>query len=505
MRRELLRTGHEDGVALVAAVGAIMILLVISFGLILYGQNALTKVMEQKKYVKALNLADAGVDHVSWLYKNRSLPDSYYTTTITLNFGSEGQCKLRVYEGDVGFEKRIVSVGYAPDGTKKAVEVTLFSMNIWDLLLSAGNNTENRRPGGSGGIQGNGMVQGPLYIRGNLPMLQGTFDLYEGPLFVKDGSIVKGSTAGNIGTAAQRVQAYVEGNASGAIFNKQMRPLTSNEQLEAMNIYLSKLSRKVPDIEFPAITQSVLDENWNTARLEATDNKLPSYPASASTINFNEATISKMLGGTMTYYKVVDNDGAANASLKASGTIRIGSGSSFGIVDVDGDGAITNTDRNYWEFAYDASQRQLYIRGTVFVDGDVSFDGNVVYTGRGTLVINGTCTINGQLLASSDYPEVNALGLVVNGDLRIAVGSANDNVDDVEVAAFVQGDTIFSANNTQFYGAMIAGYIDMASANNIKLILAEALPSNLPPSLPASQSNIVTIIGWREVRVPAGF
>jgi hypothetical protein len=129
----------------------------------------------------------------------------------------------------------------------------------------------------------------------------------------------------------------------------------------------------------------------------------------------------------------------------------------------------------------------------------------VVYTGRGTLVINGTCTINGQLLASSDYPEVNALGLVVNGDLRIAVGSANDNVDDVEVAAFVQGDTIFSANNTQFYGAMIAGYIDMASANNIKLILAEALPSNLPPSLPASQSNIVTIIGWREVRVPAGF
>lgn len=498
---------NESGVALVAAVGSILLLVIVGFGLMVYGENSLMKVIESRKYTKALNLADAGVDHVTWLYKNRSVPDSYYSGINTIDLGDDGKSKFRVYEGDMGFEKKIISVGYLPDGTKKAVEVTVFSMNIWDLLLSAGSDDSNRRTGGSGGIQGNGMVSGPLYIRGDLPMLLGTFDIFEGPLFIKKGSLVKGSVSGYVGKSSEKIRAYIEGNEQGAIFRRQgqtLTPLETTQQMEAVNIYISKLSRKVPDIEFPAITEEVLRENRELATKEASDNILPTYPESGTKYNFNEASISKIYPWAINY-KVIDNNTQLDRSVTTPTVI--GGASSFGLVDANGDGLINNVDNSYYEFAYrgTGTPKRLYIRGTVFVDGDLVFDSDILYEGRGTIVVNGNCTINGKLLAVADFPSNNSLGLVVNGDLKINTNSPNDTVDDVQAAVFVQKDVIFNSSNTRFHGAMIAGYIDMASANNIQLILADALPANLPPSLPASTANIVTIIGWREIAVPAGF
>lgn len=505
---------NEKGVALVAAVGTILILIVIVFGLMAYGQNSLAKIIEHKKYIKALNLGDSGVEHVTWLFKNQSLPDSYYDNITTLDFGDKGICRFKVYQGSLGFEKRVISVGVLPDGTKKAIEVTLFSINIWDLLLSAGEDKSDRRPGGSGGIQGNGLVRGPLYIRGNLPILLGTFDIYEGPLFVKDGSIIKGSASGYIGTSVERVSAFVTGTDAGAIFKKQgssFIPLTTQEEWETVNIYLSRLSRNVPDIEFPALTNSVLQEMYDKAKQEGSDNILPSYPESGTKYSFIEgnlvAQISAVIGVPgMTNYKVIDNNGTLDRSLKTAGiTITIGGSTSFGLVDANGDGLVSSLDTNYYEFAYDGTSKKLYIRGTIFIDGDVVIDPNIMYEGRGTLVVNGSIRINNKLLASSDFPQTNAIGLVVKDNLNVYTSSANDEVDDLQVAVYTEGDVSFYSNNTRFYGAMIAGFIDMASANNIQLILAEALPGNLPPSLPASDSNIVSITGWREIAVPSGF
>lgn len=502
---------EEKGIAIIAAVGAVVVLLVLSFGLIVYTENALQKVIEHRRYVKALNLADAGIDHVTWLYKTDSLPDSYYDNKVTLDFGSEGKCVFQVEQGDVGFEKRVISVGYAPDGTKKAVRVTLFSMNIWDLMLSAGNENPDRRPGGSGGIAGNGMVQGPLYIRGGLPMLFGTFDIYEGPLFVKDGSVIKGSSAGNLGTSIEPLTAYIEGDENGAIFKKQGNNLVPLDPwTPSMNIYISNLSRKVPDIEFPALTQELIQDLYNLSSQEGSDDEMPSYPKGASTIGFNESlfipTVRTAFGiPAITNYKVIDNNGAPDQSLVVAGqNVNIGP-ASFGMLDIDGDSDIDNTDSTYYEFSYNAATRELFIRGTVFIDGNLVISLPVSYQGRGTLVVNGNCVISDALLASSDFPQTNAIGLVIKGDLYINTPSSNDAIDDVQAAIYTEGDVVFGSTNTRFYGAMIAGYIDMTSANNIQLVLADALPSNLPPSLPAAESNIVTIIGWKEIPVPAGF
>ena len=504
----------EKGVALVAAVGTILILIVIVFGLVAYGQNSLAKIIEHKKYVKALNLGDSGVEHVTWLFKNQSIPDSYYNNITTLDFGDKGICRFKVYQGSLGFEKRVISVGILPDGTKKAIEVTLFSMNIWDLLLSAGEDKNDRRPGGSGGIQGNGLVRGPLYIRGNLPILLGTFDIYEGPLFVKDGSIIKGSASGYIGTSSERISAFISGKDEGAIFKKQgnnIVPLTTQAEWEAVNIYLSRLSRNVPDIEFPALTDSVLQQMYSKAKQEGSDNVLPSYPETGSKYSFNEGNLVAQVSTvfevpTMTNYKVIDDNDTVDRSLKTAGkTITIGGNTSFGLVDANGDGLVDTLDTNYYEFAYDGTSKKLYIRGTVFVDGDIIIGPNITYEGRGTLIVNGSIRINNKLLASSDFPQTNAIGLVVKDNLDVYTSSANDEVDDLQAAVYTEGDVTFYGNNTRFYGAMIAGFIDMASANNIQLILADALPGNLPPSLPASESNIVSITGWREIAVPAGF
>lgn len=508
------RLEEEKGVALVGALGTILILIVIVFGLMTYGQNSLQKIIEHKKYIKALNLADAGVEHVTWLFKNKSLPDSYYNNIVTLDFGDRGVCKFKVYQQPLGFEKRVVSVGILPDGTKKAVEVTLFSMNIWDLLLSAGEDKNNRRPGGSGGIQGNGLVRGPLYIRGNLPILLGTFDIYEGPLFLKDGSLIKGSVSGNVGESTQPIDAFITGTDQGAIFRKvgnSLISLTTKEEWESVNIYLSRLSRNVPDIEFPALTDDVVKRMYDTAKREGSDNILPSYPETGTKYPYDEGSLVSRVRAvlkvpTMTNYKVIDDDNIPNRSLKTAGkTITIGGNNSFGIVDANSDGVIDNSDTSYYEFAYDGNAKKLYIRGTIFIDGDLVMNPGITYEGRGTIVVNGSVRLNNTLKASGDFPQTNSLGLVIKDNLEIYTSSSNDNIDDLQLAVYTEGDVTFYSNNTRFYGAMIAGFIDMESANNIQLILADALPANLPPSLPASESNIVSITGWREIAVPPEF
>lgn len=499
----------EQGAALIAVAGATLLLIGVTFGLIVLLENANQKIIEYRSYQKALNLADAGVDHVTWLFKTKSFPESYMNQIMEIDFGSEGRCRFKVTEGSAGFEKIIYSVGYAPHGYKKAVKVTIFSMNIWDLLLSAGNQNPDRRPGGSGGIEGNGRVVGPLYVRGGLPNLSGTFDIYEGPLFIKNGILVKQSSAGYVGTSAEPIRAYIDGNEYGATFRKSGNSVVPIDPWSpGLNVYISNLSRKVPDIEFPALTPSELERLRNVASQEGADNILPSYPQGASKINFNESPITANVRTGLSMpgisnYKVIDEDGSINQSI---GTLTLDT-QKFGFVDVNSDGVVNNLDTQYFEFAFDGtvSPKSLYINGIVFIDGNLTINGPVLYMGKGTFIVNGSITINNTLLAGSNYPQVNALGLGVKRDTYINTGSANDDIDDVQVALFTEGDVVFTGNNSKFYGTLIAGFIDMTSAQNIKLVLADAMPGNLPPSLPASESNIVTIQGWKEIQIPEGF
>lgn len=500
---------REDGIALISVAGAIILLAVLGFGLIVFVNNTLQKVYEYRQYQKALNLADAGVDHVTWLYKNDAVPQDYYNNITTIDFGSEGICRFMVKEGSMGFEKVVYSVGITPDGYKKAVKVTLFAMNIWDLLLSAGNQNPDRRPGGSGGIKGNGAIIGPLFVRGGLPNLSGTFDIYEGPLFIQNGILVKQSTAGYVGTSAEPIKAYIEGNEYGAVFRRSGTDIIPIDPWSPeLNVYISSLSRKVPDIEFPALTPELLQRRRELALAEATDSQLPSYPETASKVFFNENMITAELRTALSLplmeaYKVIDDNGTLDGSL---GSLTLNN-QKFGFVDANGDGFIDNLDYPYLEFAFDGSSspKVLIVNGTVFVDGNLTISGPVAYYGKGTFVVNGDFSLSNTLLAGGSYPQTNALGLAVKGNSYFNVGSANDDIDDVQIALFTEGDVIFTKNNTRYFGALIAGFIDMTSAQNITLELADALPDNLPPSLPASEANIVTITGWKEIPVPAGF
>lgn len=506
---KLFRAKEEKGVAIVTVAGAVILLVILGIGLLSYIQNAYQKIHEYRQYQKALNLADAGVDKITWLYKNNAIPASYVGKIITLDFGNDGICKIKIEEGSLGFEKVVYSVGYTPQGYKKAIKVTLFSMNIWDLLLSAGNQNPDRRPGGSGGIEGNGMVFGPLYVRGGLPNLSGTFDIYEGPLFIKNGILVKQSAAGNVGTSSEPIRAYIDGNEYGAVFRRSGNKLIPIDPfVPELNLFISSLSRKVPDIEFPALTPSELERLRGVALNESSDNVLPSYPQNVAKVNYPEWQITasarvELNLPLMPAYKVIDNDNALNGSLNNF----VLSNQKFGFVDANGDGRIDSADEAYYEFAFDGTQPQkkLVINGTVFVDGNLTIQGPIRYTGKGTLIVNGNLRIVNTLTASGNYPLINALGLAVKGNSTIAIQSANDNIDDIQVALFTEGDVVFTNNNTRYYGALIAGFIDMTSAQNIQLVLADALPGNLPPSLPASESNIVTVTGWKEIAVPPGF
>jgi hypothetical protein len=510
---------REKGVTTIVVIGLFLVLTILAAGVLALAVQGLQAVIENKRYVKALNIAEAGLDRVLWDLQEEGIDSVLSEPEFSLTF-DDGIAEVSITtEGAGAFQLKVISVGRltedsSPTTYVKAVEATLFSINIWDMNFAGG--SQQAVQTGTSGITGNGTFIGPLFVRGSLP-LGGNSAIYEGPIFIREGQIIVQSNSVTLGTSSDHIEySYIDGDPP--IVDKQGNEIPQSEW-EGRGIYIDQLYGNTPEIDLPTLNDTKLQTYRQKAEDESTDNTLSGTTQTASFVNENEILYPQVQnafpGVGSGKYKVIDND-TENSSLgEGSFNVTLGAGTpSFGLVDVDGDSEITD-DRPYWEFAWDTTNSTLYVNGTVFIDGDLSLgDGvsTINYMGRGTIVVNGDIILRSHLLAS-DFPQTSAIGLVAAGKLDIRIPTSfSDPSDpygsdpDIQGAFFALGDVDFSnsAQYTKTRGTIIGGRFIF---ENIKPILQvdPDLPDKLPPSLPGSPSEEgyhASVTSWREIPPP---
>jgi len=352
----------------------------------------------------------------------------------------------------------------------------------------------------------------------------------EGPLFVKNGSVSVASS-GQLGSPTQYIRVFCDGTVP-----------PNDDKGGAGGVFVSQVSRSVPDITLPSVSQEQLEQWATKAQAESVDNIMG--PADRSTVANLEASGSdpntyatmqppnsvtwtrqyadtRPAGTRHACYKFIGNaDGTISPRGQGTTALTIG-GRSFGSwgslvttgTNLPGDGHYTLAN-SHDDFAYDDVRNILYIEGTVFVDGPVTFAEDMYYIGNGTIVANGNITINGMLRpygsttpdGTGNYNWIGeqnkwALGLATPGNLIVATQdnnplSGNSNLEEARKAsptvagAFYAEGVVTFQHNVLMRGSVIAGRID-SQHPNMCLVTNPLLPTYLPQSLPGVDTGLL--------------
>ncbi|MHB8706396.1 MAG: hypothetical protein ACYC77_07775 [Coriobacteriia bacterium] len=486
---------------MVTVLGVIAVITVLAMGSYYLASESLHESLRVEEQSKAFRVANSGLDGVlvsftdatvaSEFPKYGSTPDGSYTVTLE-DLGS-GEYRLR-------------STGMASDGSTETVTQQFYYMNLWKMNFAG--TGDQTLISGSGGLAGTSNIIGPFYMKGNLAIAN-NMSVLEGPLFVKNGSVSVGSS-GALGQSTEYVKVYCDGAVPPNV-----------DKGGAGGVFVSSVSRSVPDITLPTIDQEDLEQWATKAQAESIDNikgyadrtpqvanletvSLPPSGADYLTMqppNSAVWTRAKADATNLNYKFIGSTDGTI--AVKGAGVrgLVIG-GRSFGSfgsvtttdgVNLAGDGHYTIA--NSWDdFAYDDVNNRLYIAGTVFVDGPLTITEDVTYIGNGSIVCNGDIRIDGYLrpYGTNVQGENNgwALGLVTPSDILVTASAANaynaetarDEVPTLAGAFYAEGVVHFTSN-VLMRGSVIAGRID-SDHPNMCLITNPLLPTYLPESLP---------------------
>ena len=499
----------DDGIAMLTVIGVMLVVTALAIGSFTLARQVLHTSVRVEDESRAYRAATSGLDTVLSTFTEESAgfpvagttPDGSYTVDV-LDLG--------------GGEFRLRSVGTGLDATTETVSQQFYFMNLWKMNF-AGTGPQSLLSGTSG-FNGTSNILGPFYMKGNFRVEQNMM-VREGPLFVRGGSISVNSN-GLLGTPSNPIKVFCDGSI----------PANTGGTTTSRGVYISTMSRSVPDITLPVLDDALMQQWASKAQAESIDNVLG--PASRTPQRANlEAS-----GGNPGSYRTIQPPNSAtwsrakahptNANYKfvgpASGTISamgqgtthltIG-GTTFGSwgslvttdgVSVAGDGRYTLADRHD-DFAYDAVNKILYVEGTVFVDGRVTFTENMTYIGNGSIIANGDIRIAGALRphGTNTQGENNrwALGLVTPTNMEF---DANDNnnystMTEVQLRAatptfagafYAQGAVTYLRTNMSVRGSIIAGKISSSSPNTY-MITNPLLPQYLPESLPGVNTGLL--------------
>ncbi len=500
----------ESGVALITVIGVMAVITILAIGSFVLAQQTLHESRKVEDQSRAFRAASGGLDLVLTTFSDESTASDFPISGTT----SDGSYTVTL-EDLGGSEYRLVSSGIGRDGSTEVVRQQFYYMNLWKMNF-AGTGPQSLISG-SGGLAGTSNIIGPFYMKGNLGIAN-NMSCLEGPFFVKGGNITVGSS-GSLGTSSKYVKVYCDGTGSPAVPENGAKG-------GAGGVFVSSVSRSVPDITLPTISDEMLDQWASKAQAESVDNILgtpdKNLGANLETSNGQPSDYRVMKPpSTTTWTRVMAQATPINANYKfigpADGSISARGAGTTGLT-IGGRtfgawGSVTTTDgislpagptganytlaNRYDDFAYDDVNNRLYISGTVFVDGPVTFNENFTYIGNGSIVANGPIYINGTMrpYGTNTQGEDNkwALGLVTPGDIYVNFNSnnnyANKTADEIRAttpdmagAFFAQGTVHFS-NNPLVRGSVIAGKID-SGGPNMCLVTNPLLPTYLPESLP---------------------
>ncbi len=128
----------------------------------------------------------------------------------------------------------------------------------------------------------------------------------------------------------------------------------------------------------------------------------------------------------------------------------------------------------------------MKIEGIVCVNGDIHFNpckGRITYEGKGTLVSTGSMFAHCDILPKSNFPVVDALGLIARDRIELATGGGDAQLT-MALAMYAQ-HKIISARQNEIAGTMVSSFYQMS--NVPKIYQVPELANNLPPGLPGSE------------------
>jgi len=487
MRRLVEHMQDEDGSVLIAVIGIMLLLTAVAIGAYAMSSDNLFQTQREKLSTQALHVADAGLDEGMWRLQvqgqnavgsfNFIPPSNTASATVTVT-----------QNAPFLFTVAATARSTSNPNVKRSVYTQVFSMSLWNFVMA----TNSASPIGSGGghFNGNGLLDGPFYIRGSLDFTSGNSAFTGGPLFVKKGDIVL-SGSSSIGTGAQLVDVYCDGHVPAP---------------GSANWHVSKggtVNANVPEIQLPALGNSQLTEDRATAVTESTDGSqgtegkggpnqelLPAADRGGVAVG-----TAQSLSGQ---YKVVDDDTSSNRSLSA-GLVLDQSGPAFGLPSDDFafyDDPATPGDPT----------KVLYVRGTVFIDGPLTI-GNVRYVGNGTLVVNGNININGNLLPYTAFPNPDALGLAAASppadqpSVSGAISMNGSNGSQVTAALYAGYSFNMNYVNQVLTGSILSQVVGLGHNGTVHTV--PSLPTYLPPSLPGGDGDMTFPSSWHEGLPPS--
>lgn len=500
----------ESGVALITVIGVMAVITILAVGSFVLAQQTLFESKKVEDMSRAFRAASGGLDVVLTTFSDESTATDFPITGTTPD-GSY----IVTLEDLGGSEYRLISSGVGRDGSTEIVKQQFYYMNLWKMNF-AGTGPQSLISG-SGGLAGTSNIIGPFYMKGNLPIAN-NMSCLEGPFFVKGGNITVGSS-GALGSSTKYVKVYCDGTGNPAV-------PANGAKGGSGGVFVTSVSRSVPDITLPTITDDMMYQWASKAQAESIDNIMgtPSrnLGANLETSNGQASDYTLMQPPSTTTwtrakaqavptnsnYKFIGRaDGTISARGAGTTNLTIG-GRSFGawgsVNTTDGislpagpAGANYTLANRYDDFAYDDVNNRLYISGTVFIDGSLTISEDISYIGNGSIVVNGPINIAGTVrpYGTNTQGENNqyALGLVTPGDIFVSFNSnnnyANKSADEIRAtspdmagAFFCQG-TIHFSNNPLVRGSVIAGKID-SGGPNMCLVTNPLLPTYLPESLP---------------------
>ena len=491
-RQQTTWLGDDSGFTLVTVLGVVLILTVVATGAFIASQQALHNSVQQTKNVIAFEAANSGVDAALQRINVHSYIAGDFPLTGTLPDGSSYEASVTPL-GNSNFS--CGSLGRDPSGAVAKVQVNFFSINYWNMEIGGGQNSL-----GGGSLHGTSSVYGPLYVRGAVT-LPSDSDIEVGPIFINVGS---DPTLGLALTGSGKLGA----DAPIDVYCNGVTPT-----LGSKNFGASSVSNAVPNIVLPPVDAQYLGTAYSEAKAESIDNLRGAPPTSAINVECSGGdantytTVQPPNSGTWTrqkapgassFYKLVGVDSGWSPTIGAGiHPLTIGD-SSFGSWYGDGH---TSTLGQHDDFAYDATNRVLYVEGTVFIDGPLTITPAVTYVGNGKIVVNGDVTIAGGLIPATSNGFMDAghvLGIVTPGNFIDSVQSSNNksptDVPDV-CGAFFVGSDFRMTGNCLVRGSVLANSITFNHSNE-HLVTEPGLPSFLPPGMPGGDGFILSKSRW---------
>jgi hypothetical protein len=379
------RIMNEEGIAMVMAVGMIVVLGMLGVGIATYTTAGQRTASRSSAGVSAYSLAEAGINNaMSVLAKprnsgNQALLPATLATANTSTYGSGYVNWWGVYD-PLTTKWSLSSIGYMQNpagGSEPVTRRITVSVKVrpsfmqptvnpaWNYIIA----TRTGTPGGCDESLNNSVdIQSPLYVVGNLCMNTPS-KVTGGPLQVRGWAKLDVNTS--VGSAAAPIEAHVKYGCS----------------------------YKTPQLVTPCTpAQSVwsgADANPITLDLPTVD--YVSWYANAAPGPRQACTTQS---GTV---PVFDNDTLFNASVP--GVFNLTPGSS------DYSCVVQSGSKVVGQLSWNHTTKTLAIAGTVFIDGNatVSYGWSnipIQYTGTGTIYLGGTLLISNTQFCA----DINAAG-----------------------------------------------------------------------------------------------